>query len=301
MPKVKVQGTKGLFQESGTGFAFVDNQVEPSVETLTNQLVDLTLSVGTVTPGDDTAWMNGYFLLYSSTAEYVVWFNMDSVSSSSNGAQPTVPSNGYPQKFIEVEPAGATIDEVCDAVETALSASGVPFKAYNDGSGIMEIVGDTPYANVKAASAGSLPSTIITIAQTTTGSGSGTKAIALDKEITVIDQCNPDASIADQAGQTPANDVVDACGLLTTDSPFTLADGTFIGQKKTIILNPSLDAHQTAFISIASSYDISRDQDESNNEVNGEASHVGLLTLMWTGVAWLNVVDNANGVAGLTA
>ena len=299
MPKVIVQGSKGLYQQSGSGFSFADNQVEPSLETLTNQHIDMTFSVGGTAPADNTEWMNGYFLLYSSTAEYVVWFNMDTVATSSNGAQPTVTSKyGYPQVFIEVEPAGATIDNVCDALETALSATGVPFKAYNDGSGVMEIVGDTPYANLQSADIGSFSSTVITAGptQTSTGSGSGTKAIALDKEITVISPCNPDAAVVDTGSDGAAVHIA-AGGKATGE--FTLADGTFVGQKKKIII--PMGHVMPVLVKIDNLANPDQDATSTGETLTSTTGVLSIIDLMWSGAEWANVTQAAfQNISGQT-
>ena len=274
MPKVIVQGSKGLFQQSGTGFAFTDNQVEPSVETLTNQLIDLTLLVSG-NAVDETNWGGKYISLFGQSVQHVFWFDIDSGSS-----QPSV--SGANIKYHEVDlAAGAAVG----AVETALAAkieATNEFSVYSNAAGVYEIVGKTPYASGGAPSTNLAGGIVTALALTNAGSGSATKALSLSTEVSTINPCDPNLAI----GATDAG-VLTALGETGSSGAYTLADGTFVGQRKLIIVPEDIAATALELdITVSNLYDLSLDA-QNNDTLVTKDNVASIIDLLWIGSGWV--------------
>ena len=284
MPKVEYSATKGLIQTSGSGFQLSTDSIQPSVETLTNQHVDLTITRGTTSMTAGSVWDNGYILLYGKSTEYVVWFNLDTVLTVTTGAQPNVTKNplASSQAFLEVKPSGDSDAALSAALETAINTTS-DLLAYADTNTVFEIVGATPYKNCASASRGSLSADEVTaLAQTTTGSGNSSLALSLEREVSILKQCNPNLSITDKGGSAEPMNIAKAIGQNGTATPYTLAAG-HEGQRKLIII--SKDQVPVLDIAIANMWDLSFD-DSGADTISSTTAKMSILDLVYANGGW---------------
>jgi len=291
MPKVVYTASKGLVQESGSGFSVSGAQIQQASETLTNQLVDLVVAQAAAPAAQDDLWDGGYFLLYGAETEYVLYFTI-------TGEPHIVPSvvkssKAKNQSKVEVEIAAAATDaDIATAIETAVEALS-EFTAYRS-TATLEIVGATPYAACDSAAAGTLSTELTGPTQTTTGSGSSTKALSLNTLVSIIQPCDANAAIA-------ADDANVEAALAETGggSPYTLADGTFVGQRK-IILTPN--AHVNGVdITINKLLDLTHDGIVATDTVTTAAAQTNFMNLIWSGESWIELATVNASITGHTA
>ena len=234
MPKVVVSKSKGLVQQTGEGFELEDVSLKPSTETISPQLVALT-----VTAENANVSLGGkYFDLSSTTQNYRFWFDTD------NGS--TAPASGG-RLLVEIDiAAAAAVATVGDAVEAALEAvnGGADFEALDaNNNGTILIGGRLIGQSLNAADAGTSGFTVAKEQR-----GSGQLALSLDRKISVL-ALDP-TDVENAAGE-------DLSTLITEGVPdqFTLADGTYIGQEKLIIRQKTSTEGDDLKVKIAKTYE----------------------------------------------
>ena len=280
MPKVEYTPSKGLVQSSGSTFEVGKGQLKLSSETLTNAQIDIVVDVGT-TAVSESAWNQKYIAISGPTRKYVLWVDVDSSTT-----QPSVSGGDV---YIEVAIAAAdTAATVAAAIESAIDGNALmaaDFTVVRD-TATLEIVGAKPFAMKEAASHSftSAEAVLTTFDTITSGSGNNSKVLSADYELSIIDMAG-DYSV----GSTASDAGVEAA-IGVTAGEWTLADGTYIGQRKTIMRKPAdtLAAGEAIIVTVAKLYDKSYDAIGTNVDLtfSGGAAILDLVELIWVGNGW---------------
>lgn len=279
MPKVVVSKSKGLIQQTGEGFELEDVSLKPSIETCVHAATTF-LAVADVNDSLDGL----YFDISSTTASYRVWFDVDDSGTAAPAAEG--------RTLIEVTTlaTGDTAIAVAGKLETAIEAinGGADFEVdISAGDANFTIYGIVPGKTASAAAAGTSGFTLVASSR-----GSGQAALSLDKMVSVI--------------QIPAsaagNAVIAADGAGGSLGKYTLAAGTYVGQRKIVIRDDANDA--------AVNLNVTDGHDDDGGAVTTEdvvfIASTGqamprIFNCIWTGKGWarLNPVTQAAGVTGL--
>jgi hypothetical protein len=282
MPKVVVSKSKGLIQQTGEGFELEDVSLKPSIETCVHSSTTI-LAVADV--GDSLDGL--YFDISSTTASYRVWFDVDNSGTAAPAAEG--------RTLIEVTTL-ATDDAaaaVAGKLETAIEAinGGDDFEVDDSAAdGNFTIYGKVPGKTSTAASAGTSGFTLVNDSR-----GSGQTALSLDKMVSVIQ--------APALGEGNAAMIVD--GQAANLNKYTLADGTYVGQRKLIIRDDLMDV--AVNVAVAKGHDDDGGELMAPEDVVFVASTSGamprILNLVWSGLGWarLNPVTQAAGTTGLNS
>jgi hypothetical protein len=279
MPKVEYTPSRGLVQSSGSTFEVGKGQLKLSSETLTNAHIDIVVDVGT-TAVSESDWNQKYIAISGPTRKYVLWVDVDSSTT-----QPTVPGGDV---YIEVAISAAdTATTVGAAIESAIDGNALmaaDFTVYHN-AGTLEIIGAKPFAMKEAASHSftSAEAVLTTFSTVTSGSGNNSKVLSADYELSIIDM-DGDYDAALVAADA---DVLAAIG--ATAGEWTLADGTYIGQRKTIMRKPddTLGSTDGIIVTVGKMYDKSYDAINSTNlTFLGGAAVLDLVELIWVGNGW---------------
>lgn len=274
MPKVVISNSKGLVQQSGSGFELSDSHVKPASETCRHASQLLTFSG----PDVDGAINGTYFDISSVDVNYRVYFDIA-------GDESAEPEDLAGRTAVMADLSGAvdtdaaSAAEQAEAVEAALDA--LDFISDDTAAdGTLDVFCDTPGALKGDFDAGTTAEAgHETAATCTTTDGSGQLALTVDKRVSVI-------------GQTAAT------GLnaeITGQNAFTLANGAYAGQEKVILLDGiGTEAHTVTLTGYTSAGD------------NGLGALTMTLThaantacnahLLWDGAGWVLLASNG-GVA----
>ena len=281
MPKVVVSKSKGLVQQTGEGFELQDVALKPSIETCVHSSTTF-LAVDDVNDSLDGL----YFDISSTTDSYRVWFDVD----NSGTAAPA--SGGRTLVEVTTLATGDGAAAVAGKLETAIEAinGGNDFEVDDgSGNGNFTIYGIVPGKTLTAASAGTSGFTLVDDSR-----GSGQAALSLDKMVSVI--------------QAPAaaggNGVIAADGTAGKLGKYTLADGTYTGQRKLIIRDDA--------VNVAVNLNVSKGHnDDGSDVVNEDVVFVAstdkdmprIFNCVWTGAGWarLNPVTQAAGTTGINS
>ena len=278
MPKVVVSNSKGLYQESGTGFELSDSHVKPAIETVKHATHVLQF-----TGPDVAAAIDGqYFDISSTTENYRLWFdhNNDGAGGDSEPA-----SAGRTLVPINISAAGGTASDVAQATAVAAALNGISagavFQADETGNlagtseGQVTVYTKVAGESLASFSAGTTASP--TAASCTTADGSGQAAVTVDKRVTIIAAPSPGA-----------NDVA-----ITAIADLTLANGAYAGQEKVLIFQGANG--ETVDVTTTLSYLTATDASPAANKVvlTATTDSACNITLLWDGAAWATLHSNA--------
>ena len=277
MPQVKIENTKGLYQQTGTGFEFVDEQAKPAIETCSYSVVN----IACVADVDDS--LDGkYFDISSSQAHFRVWFDVDDSGTSAPSA---IDSSGRTRTLVEITgvTTGMSAVNVAAEIEDDLTTIGgmVSDDAAADGNIMFQMYG-APGALLAAPDAGTSGFTL------TSSDGAGQLALTPKKRVSII--------------EAPT-----ALGGNTTTVPtssYTLAGGSWVGQEKLIVRNDVINVDLTveiATINIDDSSGIDATATAvfpaDTSTADGEDASARVLDLIWIGDRWLQRGQNTVGAA----
>ena len=225
MPKVSYTASKGLVQESGSGFEVSGVAIQPDIETLGRQVVQVAVLDGSTNGGGigdgSGADVNGlYFSFYDHTDKITVWFTVDGEGDADPVSQPSVDGTN---RYIKVEVAdGDAVAAVGGAAVSAIDEVST-VDAVDGGDGSFTIEGATPYEAAGEADNGNMDGAVT---QTEAGSGASDSTFALETHgVSVLSLDNLD--------------------LFNAATAFTLADGAHVGAMKVITRDDTHNTDQT--------------------------------------------------------
>ena len=217
MPKVVYTAAKGLIQTSGSGFEISDAAINQT-KTFGHFLSNVDILQGTSgNTGDDLNTDGAYFNIGDSTLKYLVWI------TASDATTPATQPSGTPPYDVAIEVsvlAADTAAQVAAKVKTAVEAVTSEIEITVDGNGF-DAEGTGPYEPTIQLSVPSILTGSNVTNQITGSAGNSDKSVAL----------NPFGHnhIDQDKGSIDYN--------LAAASAFTLADGSFYGQRVTISAN----------------------------------------------------------------
>jgi len=283
MPKVVYTATKGLYQESGSGFEVGGTSIIPTQTSMATYCIDFD-GFNQGGTGSGTAAGNNtdgaFFVLSDRLQTKVFWFT-DSAESTP-ATQPTAAAvaaagfTGQIDAYVTIETNSVTsANDVVDLIKTAVNAAlGGTMTDNSDGTASYDA--EAPYVPKAAAHVGNMETSAITV--NNAGLGSHNSYTLNAYGVNYID--------------------MDGLDQMTGEDAYILPDGSDRGQEVTIIM--SLDNSETHTMTgkiqkTAVSGDVGAaavvggltGQGGTTATFTGVTSNVASLVCMWDGIQWI--------------